>query len=388
MFELEDDDASRREKCYTTVGQLPLFIDPKQPPIKKAPLSALLGQPFVHTVEVTMPKEVYSTIETSLDSKLQKLRYARLSMTLSSLVEGEFFNTYIKTGNVLMISEGRSGLDNVYTLKDGVLKLELGKEEYEKTGLTGKSIRTGGKKHTKERFLIELNLRLPSMLHGKKGFQRIEWAFKNVLNKPVTWLFFDLGTESSGIAEDDLPLKGNNPEVISCASSRLTHENITTPSFRDLHITNEIADADLKDISYEISEWLALIYLGSQRVSADDGIDPYLCRYDAPEIGESGVSDLITLKWHGFIPPKWILQLFITLFRETTPRIHKSPAWFALSLSALGRDAVESKDGYTIMVLPPTSSADAEGIERKEPDVKAKDARHFISWEFIGASVL
>lgn len=49
--------------------------------------------------------------------------------------------------------------------------------------------------------VVELNLRLPSMLHGKKGFQRIEWAFKNVLNDPVTWLFFDLGTESLGVAK-------------------------------------------------------------------------------------------------------------------------------------------------------------------------------------------
>lgn len=49
--------------------------------------------------------------------------------------------------------------------------------------------------------MVELNLRLPSMLHGKKGFQRIEWAFKNVLNNPVTWLFFDLGTESLGVAK-------------------------------------------------------------------------------------------------------------------------------------------------------------------------------------------
>lgn len=40
--------------------------------------------------------------------------------------------------------------------------------------------------------VIELNLRLPSMLHGKKGFDRIEWAFKNVLNQSLAWLFCDL----------------------------------------------------------------------------------------------------------------------------------------------------------------------------------------------------
>lgn len=34
----------------------------------------------------------------------------------------------------------------------GVLRLELGKEKYERTGLTGKPIRSGGRKHAKERF--------------------------------------------------------------------------------------------------------------------------------------------------------------------------------------------------------------------------------------------
>jgi ribonuclease P/MRP protein subunit RPP40 len=44
------------------------------------------------------------------------------------------------------------------------------------------------------------------MLHGKKGFERIVWAFKNVLNKPMTWLFYDfddkLGTFDNGVSNN------------------------------------------------------------------------------------------------------------------------------------------------------------------------------------------
>jgi len=40
--------------------------------------------------------------------------------------------------------------------------------------------------------VVEINLRLPSMLHGKKGFDRIVYACNNVLDTPVTWLFCDL----------------------------------------------------------------------------------------------------------------------------------------------------------------------------------------------------
>ncbi|KKK14256.1 hypothetical protein P175DRAFT_0504281 [Aspergillus ochraceoroseus IBT 24754] len=388
MFDLEDDDASRREKCYTTVTQLPHFIDPKQPPTKRPPFPAILSHPFIHTVEVILPMEGYSSIESSLDSKLQKLQYARVSMTLSSIIHGEFFNTYIKSGNILMISEAQSSSENVFTLRDGVLRLELAKECFERTGFTGKPVRTGGKKHTKERYLVEINLRLPSMLHGKKGFQRIEWAFKNVLNTPVSWLFFDLGTESKGIQDDDITLKGNHPEIISRGPSRTTHRNISTPSFHEWKITEESLEPHLKDSCGDIAEWLAMVSLESGRVSANDDIDSYLSRYDAPEIGEAGSCDLVSLKWRGFIPPKWITQLFITLCRETTSQKVGSSVWFSLSASALGRDAVESKDGYTIMVLPPGRSSCVEGGVEKEEANNVKDNRNFVCWEYVGASTL
>lgn len=49
------------------------------------------------------------------------------------------------------------------------------------------------------RAAIEINLRLPSMIHGKKGFERIVWAFNNVLNDPVTWIFHDIQHGSNRI---------------------------------------------------------------------------------------------------------------------------------------------------------------------------------------------
>jgi ribonuclease P/MRP protein subunit RPP40 len=113
------------------------------------------------------------------------------------------------------------------------------------------------------------------------------------------------------VLSDDISVKGNNPEIIPCEPIRTTHENISTPSFSDLRVT-ENASEEMRDLWGEISEWLSLVSLESQRVSADDDIDPYLCRYGAPEIGQTKGLDLVTLKWHGFIPPRWIMQLFIT----------------------------------------------------------------------------
>lgn len=39
----------------------------------------------------------------------------------------------------------------------GILNLELGKEVFERTGLTGKPIRSGGRKHAKERYRMQKN---------------------------------------------------------------------------------------------------------------------------------------------------------------------------------------------------------------------------------------
>jgi hypothetical protein len=46
------------------------------------------------------------------------------------------------------------------------LRLELGREDFEKTGLEGKPVRTGGKKHAKERyrmFFSSLRMRLTTL---------------------------------------------------------------------------------------------------------------------------------------------------------------------------------------------------------------------------------
>jgi ribonuclease P/MRP protein subunit RPP40 len=36
------------------------------------------------------------------------------------------------------------------------------------------------------------------MLHGKKGFERVAWAFRNVLNASLTWLLLVDSSVSAG----------------------------------------------------------------------------------------------------------------------------------------------------------------------------------------------
>lgn len=41
--------------------------------------------------------------------------------------------------------------------------------------------------------VVTYDLRSPSMLHGKKGFDRLVYAAKKVLNQPLVWFFCNIG---------------------------------------------------------------------------------------------------------------------------------------------------------------------------------------------------
>ena len=94
-----------------------------------------------------------------------------------------------------MLSEGQLGVQNTFKLKDGVLTLNIDKATYERCGLVGTVALSPGRKHVKPRFLVELDLKQNSMQNGKKGFEKIKYAFKNVLNESLAWLFVDVETD-------------------------------------------------------------------------------------------------------------------------------------------------------------------------------------------------
>ena len=182
--------------------------------------------------------------------------------------------------------------------------------------------------------VVELNLRLPSMLHGKKGFERIVWAFANVLTQSMAWLFHDLES-NPGPGEGDHasePKKGKNsknilkvgagnkpidkvqPQLITCEPQEIDHEQIITPPFYENgKVLENMSEGDLQEYCGSLSEWIAMVQMASPRLSGEDDVDPYLSRYAAPGADEGQASDLMSLKWHGLISSRWIMQLFLNL---------------------------------------------------------------------------
>lgn len=45
--------------------------------------------------------------------------YDRVIMKLGDILDGDFFTQYIKVGSILMLSEGNTSQENVFSLKDG-----------------------------------------------------------------------------------------------------------------------------------------------------------------------------------------------------------------------------------------------------------------------------
>jgi ribonuclease P/MRP protein subunit RPP40 len=262
-------------------------------------------------------------------------------MSLLDVLFGDFFNAYLKTGNILMRSSGRSLIDNIYYIHSGILHLELDRPTYERCGLVGEPIPNGGRKHAKQRFLVKLNLRLPSILHGKKGFERVVWAAKEVLTGNQEWLFVDLANDE---AQAEGPISKHHPFRYEVKPEVTIITDISVPSIPN----------GRKELSYtyaeELFEWVGLIGIDSPRLRAGDSIDPYLCRYQVPreynaedqevEEGQSShTASVVRMRWRGFASPHFIKNVLVSA--EQASIEHKN--WVAVNACGFGRQS------YTIL---------------------------------------
>lgn len=145
------------------------------------------------------------------------------------------------------------------------------------------------------------------MLHGKKGFERIVWAFKNVLTQSVTWLFYDLQDRNAvgGPISKHHPI----PKTVTPIITRMP--KVLVPSFKSVH------DLLSPQNATDLLEWIGLLSLRSARVNANDNIDSYLSRYEVPSFAATGSDEplasrnLVRLRWHGFADPGFMRAMCI-----------------------------------------------------------------------------
>jgi ribonucleases P/MRP protein subunit RPP40 len=153
------------------------------------------------------------------------------------------------------------------------------------------------------------------MLHGKKGFERIVWAFKNVLNHSVAWLFHDLRPPTEGITP---PIDAFQPIQYDVKPSAVQLNETRVPAFPDTF------DEDDYEDSAELLEWVTLVTAESPRTQQNDRIDPYLSRYEVPQFQQDEGTEPSTLvqhltkyRWHGFIPATFAYKVMLAALKAS-----------------------------------------------------------------------
>lgn len=166
------------------------------------------------------------------------------------------------------------------------------------------------------------------MVRGKKGFNRIVWAFENVLTQSLTWLFYDLRSPTDGSG----PLAALAPHLHTVRPDLMHMEKVALPLFPTAFTEDD------KDDAMDLLEWLQLVRLDSPRVRVDDSIDSVLCRYSPPELVRSGEDgpqtstvELVKLRWRGFIPAGFATTIFSIAIRAVGDQ------WFAMSAESFDR---------------------------------------------------
>ncbi|KAI4616101.1 hypothetical protein J4E83_006771 [Alternaria metachromatica] len=367
MLDIHRPSSAPDTKIFFSHSLLPSYIDPQNVSTKKKPFSAFASQKYSHTVDLILPEEIYELVKNELlraDSPALT-QYARVHMSLSEILEADFLNTYIKQGNIMMLSEGRALLDDRFELYNGVLRMELTRPSYERCGLQGVPVEDGGRKHQKQRWVVEYDLRESSMKHGKKGFGRLEWAARNVLDKSLTWLFYNASpTSREALGEGRELIEKHAPWVCDVLPEERRLGGVMVP---------RVSVAGLKDVYDEdeamgLLEWIHMLQLGSPRVEVGDDINPHLSRYEVPDLGKGfEEKSMVTLRWRGFMGPAFMRDLFLLVRKEGFKRREKKvngtqdmdldvdmeggdgvngekSDWFAMSAQAFG-----GKNAWTVM---------------------------------------
>ncbi|KAI4864179.1 ribonuclease P 40kDa subunit [Hypoxylon rubiginosum] len=352
MFSFPTPSVYQSSKCFVTYGVMG-HPNPEQVPSKGKPWSAILAQDFVHRVDLILPEELLHLVKDKIiGNPSRALTFYKVIMSLGQVLEGDFFTEYIKIGNIMMLSEGRLDSENVFSLKEGMLTMYLEKETYERAGLVGKPHGVKGKRGLKPRWVVQFDLRSPSMLHGKKGFDRLAYACKNVFNTPVTWLFYN---HSKTPVPD--PLSRHYPTQYTSHPEISEGLLVKVPSLKPPAAILDRRDSlELEEFATDIYEWLSLLRLGSPRVDANDKIDPYLSGYSVPgdaEDGQNGQNHrLCRISWQGFIPPNWTRQILADAILALP-----SKSWFSLSATSFARGITGDSADCTVLI-PPKSLGD------------------------------
>ena len=270
------------------------------------------GTWHTHTLDLVLPASLWQLVRARL-APLHALVYARAFLSLTDVLADDFLDAYIRSGyGASMLG---ADTDTRVRIVQGVLRIEMPRHVYERAGLVGVPVADGGGKHARNWWRVECDLKVPSMRKGKKGFERLRWAARNVLGGSRAWLVGS-GNPSFGesVREGTEVLSRHAPKVFQLEPQVETLTGVMTPRL-DVQ-ENGLSGLYDRDDALALLEWLDMLNLGSSRVNEGSNVDSHLCRYDVPDFGY-GVEtrELVRVRWSGFITPEFVKDVFLEVWK-------------------------------------------------------------------------
>lgn len=342
MFPQATPSVYQSSACFVTYGTLG-HLDPQQPPYRSKPWTDIASQDFIHKVDLIVPQQCYDALHETVTRSSRQPCYSRVTMALGQILQGSFFTEYVKTGDALMLSDGRDN-SNKFTLQKGMLKLYLERESFERAGLEGKPHGAKGSRGDKPRWVVSVDLTAPSMVSGKRGFERLLRACETVFSSPVQWLFCK--TTQSAVNPDPLdefqpiryPVQPSVVQGIEVADIKMG----ISPS-----VLSSGDRRALEEAATDLYEWLSLVRLQSPRTAINDGIDPYLSRYNVPASDTEttqGSMQVCMLRWQGLISARWFRSLVTDVLGACAPT-----QWFSASATGFAKGMVGTGNDLTLL---------------------------------------
>ncbi|KAF6214828.1 hypothetical protein GE061_009571 [Apolygus lucorum] len=272
------------------------------------------SHPFNHSVWVVLadtfmaPQEIREIL--SVDSTYYKV----VDLPLFRLVEKNFIEAFVKTGETTCITIGTHlDSENVYAVTpDGYLILSITRTQFLDLGIEQSPAVTIIRQKTDNKFHIRINLKESCFVPGKKNYERILSRLQ-LSNLRATFVFCWEPAVPQTTCPSSLALYFHKICRVAVSDCNLqfdfrTDYNVSAPQSSTPHA--------------EVFEWLALQSMGGFNKDCGKAELEYLSSYTGPECSKK-VAPCSVLNWNGLITSSRLLTLFDQLkkYADSRPTI-------------------------------------------------------------------
>ncbi|BES88984.1 Ribonuclease P 40kDa (Rpp40) subunit [Nesidiocoris tenuis] len=277
----------RTKYCETRID-CPIFHDA----IQYHPYNHSVWLLFADTFAVPQDIKEVLTVDTT---------YYKISdLPIYRLVEQNFINAFVKTGETTLLSVDRHlDTDSVFALTpDGFLILSLSRDEFLSLGIEKSPAVSVIEQQKDNKFHIQINLKESCFVRGKKNYERVLSRLKLAVHLRGTfvccWEPPDENTCPSSLAHYFDRICDLQVDECNLRSDQRVHYGVSLPQPTTSHA--------------EVFEWLAFQSMGFNQNCGITDME-YLSSYTGPETSKK-TAPLCVLSWTGLITANRLLTLF------------------------------------------------------------------------------